>query len=1600
MSPRSDDDVDLDVYKEAFENPYELLRKHTFFKDEFVLEESRPKDPFIQSSSSGSDTVSSSSSSHLSTPRDQVVSTNAKTGIKTGKLLNPNNQPNKVIGAKNVSMSLNVSKQKLNSKSVPTVKETDDSSKEASVLRAMATKNAALLASHGTGKNCSENKNKVGASNKKTGGTIIIHGDVDNKKTDVEKTVNKGETKDGKTGNMERKENSENNENPKSMAENNSKVNSGNVNSAKPGNTMSKTETAKPLKSAKDLKAKTTCKTSQPLQVVPTKLSANAIKNAPKSGMDKVDEKTKVSKTGNDSSKKLNENSEKDKTNVDSRTVSNVKMELSPKAQVVNRVKSSCSETAGKGKVDETVSNIQSENSASNVVHTVDIAVNKVTQAESSNNDKTTISKAKTGNESISTTMSTNRNKPSTSAQPANRQVNVQTRNANFNVSKSAGAYQRAAGGTRKSTPNYTPRFSSVNVQKSLNELKTIDNTNVSKGAKVTVQSSAEATSSSAVTRSVSGSNLASQSDSKQTEEKAKKPGSPSDINLAPGVCKSSSLLKSYNMASTSNGSNNSGSQPRTPRSNTKLSSNGSLSGAKDQSNSSQVIGNTSANKNSADKKPLGGSSSAEKLNGSGNIASVNIASKSVSQMPSSSTSDKNNSGSPGLSRSISMSVIEESTDSKGEKSKMSSSDTKIQNHTPNSSGKQRPHSDGPSGATSFTALADKVLKSNGKAPLIDILPSASPRVSKTNYLEPSPKISTPVIVNPFEELEKNREKENQLKLGARGITATEFGFVVEKPAPERSKTQTSLKSRNLKSGKKAGYGKESKPSSASTRGSSGRSRRAKSKEPKSDDASGRPKSGKGNKRVRSGKRKRKTPGENLSKQNEKSDVPLIGGIGWHVATSCIDKSDVDAIVVSQIDSSDSSDGEVDVVRVSPLTLDIPQGLTVPAPLEISSAVSSPRFMEVKPSGTEKRVLPIMDNDGFPPMNLDMTQSSNPVSNNDHSNEMTQNESELIMTVPQDITALLAKLKIQENAEHDTEENEEDSTASTYQQLTSAIHREILKGKLTPIPESPNLTRTQSSLKHVAKTVEAITKFDENLKEDDLNKLLGVTPRNKSSVKESETASQEFQSGSIVNSPQGSGTLSKRPPSKGNNTSKTLQSNKGMVQLTSENLRTSSRNSSSKSKPYSNRQTPVSSADRNERSVTYSNRPTPISSADRNDRALAPKQALSISFNSNIINEIQNNVSLETNRQISLRQDSASKKSVETEMTLGVKPECKERKSSASSSSDKSESVKLDLKTLLTEKMQSTKKMLEETTNSLKSRSWRNKRKISVGDTENITVRNSSMETKEFEIKVRDDMMETAHTSENGSESVREDSEIKTSRSSRKERKFSETKNSIPDDENIDVVIDEILSHTYPSAKSKSTKSANSTLTEADRHLLQEMANHKEASPFYAKEHVRESSSYDDSLTLNKDNPQLMKRFHADKFQMGQKVKAMIDAGADKTKVKAMMDVDNEARQLAKIMNSFRQMELYAGPHAGVSNRSAKKETPRKVESLTRIDQNPVGLLSSSRPTGRPGSAGAGRVKAGKFTEIKQGSTSMIAQDRAISPLAVPQVGAFISKNY
>ncbi|KAK3101844.1 hypothetical protein FSP39_006765 [Pinctada imbricata] len=410
---------------------------------------------------------------------------------------------------------------------------------------------------------------------------------------------------------------------------------------------------------------------------------------------------------------------------------------------------------------------------------------------------------------------------------------------------------------------------------------------------------------------------------------------------------------------------------------------------------------------------------------------------------------------------------------------------------------------------------------SAGKPPLVEIVTANSPRIPKSKCVDSEVVIpvQTPLIVNPFEELYKEQaaalEKENEKKGNAKGVSATSYGFVVGKPQMERSKTNVSVKSQG-KGGKK---GRDGKPTSATAKLGGVRRKGAKSKEGKgSDEGVSRPKSGK--KRARSGKRRKKVPADVLSKQAAQPDIALISGIGWHLATKCIDTSDVIAVKtrgshssLSSIDSEDDLDNptprpermltEEDLQLLTsqdfhfPLNLDLdtPRNpdilVDTPAPGPSSakylpvnelllhdshSAANTPRFRQVKQTERVEH-LPKMDYDGYRPMNLDLSQATLPAYLNPESLERDKWKNSL----PSDVALLnmgvgADEIEVISNPELD--------------KATAELHRQILLGKLTPIPESPSI---KSSLP-LHKTVEALQKFDRNVQGETLDNLLGLKP--------------------------------------------------------------------------------------------------------------------------------------------------------------------------------------------------------------------------------------------------------------------------------------------------------------------------------------------------------------------------------------------------------------------------------------------------------------------------------------------------------------------------
>ncbi|XP_069131824.1 uncharacterized protein [Argopecten irradians] len=370
---------------------------------------------------------------------------------------------------------------------------------------------------------------------------------------------------------------------------------------------------------------------------------------------------------------------------------------------------------------------------------------------------------------------------------------------------------------------------------------------------------------------------------------------------------------------------------------------------------------------------------------------------------------------------------------------------------------------------------------SAGKGPLVEIVSENSPRVSKPKHASPmTVPVQTPVIVNPFEDMKpyktESEEKVNTGKVNGRGVSATSYGYTIGKPAYDRSKTQTSMKSRG-KSAKRPTS--KDKPASAGPNRQV-RRRGDKGKEGKNSDdgANCRPRSGK-TKRTKSGKKKKiKDADLVLSKQASQSDVALISGIGWHVATHCMDTSDVVAVKRTDMDSSDSSDSDS-------LDNDTPrEGVTyklrIPNhAIDPMSNSSTPRFLEVKP---EERgavaQLPVMSQDGYRPMNLDMTQASFTPGVN------------LYNVLGSDLPPSSVHLDLNEYFNKmDGSVIEPPDVLTEHDEAMAEIHRNILMGKLTPIPESPSL-KSGGHVLH--KTMEAIEKFDNNVQAEVLSSLLGV----------------------------------------------------------------------------------------------------------------------------------------------------------------------------------------------------------------------------------------------------------------------------------------------------------------------------------------------------------------------------------------------------------------------------------------------------------------------------------------------------------------------------
>ncbi|XP_061177816.1 uncharacterized protein LOC133186594 isoform X2 [Saccostrea echinata] len=783
---------------------------------------------------------------------------------------------------------------------------------------------------------------------------------------------------------------------------------------------------------------------------------------------------------------------------------------------------------------------------------------------------------------------------------------------------------------------------------------------------------------------------------------------------------------------------------------------------------------------------------------------------------------------------------------------------------------------------------------SAGKPPLVEIVTSVTPRRAKPEPVVAGP-MQTPVIEDPFADLYvDNSVKAPEKKQNGKGVTATAFGYMVSKPGVERSKTNISIKSN--KSSKK----KDAKPSSANPK--IGRRRGgAKSKDKRNtEDAVARPKSGK---RIKSGRRRKKIPVDTLlGKQASQSDIALISGIGWHVAASCIDKSDVVAVKFTDSHSSASSESEhedmeeenfepnfnrqesfvfdnLELIKSGNFNLDedtprfvkehskpkhLRNSLSVDVYQQIdnSPGTPSPRFKQIKPDFEAKMNLPRVDNDGYRPMNLDLTQTSLPI----QSHKIGEN----------DLNSLPPNFNMFYNMEQmNAAQQELDDILYSNPAVDVAneeLNRQILIDKLTPIPESPSL----SARTPIHKTLNALKEFDEKVKDDTLNDLLGLngqTPRVPSEV---ECAPSQLK--------------------------------RGKFETEIQNLQ--NRNSSSSGKSKTSERTNSSS----QKSSAGSNSRTPGSSAG--------KKSLQTSAGSRVKGPEP------VTRKSQSLQSSAGSKTSRTPVT----PLAKRNKNLSKSLNENTRSeIEISIENLKTAIQQ----------NKLKNDEKRNKK-----DTEHLNVPPPAENVPLLDLK-------SVHPAEedNVPSDVRSSQRKKKEsggRSTRRERKFSETKSEEREDTNLDEVVEEILSNTMSSVRSNRTltnTSRNSTLTEVDRDLLKKMMQNE--SPFHAKLSAsvcdpQRNNQEDEIEDISSQQPYLKV---TDDLQTVQKQK-----------------VDNEA--IAKIMNSFKHMELFAGK--GGSLRALKGSR----EHLHRPHMS-VGEPSSAAVNHKPPLSVPKGKSAGKFTEIR-----------------------------
>ena len=358
-------------------------------------------------------------------------------------------------------------------------------------------------------------------------------------------------------------------------------------------------------------------------------------------------------------------------------------------------------------------------------------------------------------------------------------------------------------------------------------------------------------------------------------------------------------------------------------------------------------------------------------------------------------------------------------------------------------------------------------LASTPKEPLVKILCNGEEPKTKVPSISaiissPSQTIQTPLIVNPFEDMivpewnpvAKPVKNVATTHSNYKGVCASSFGFVVGKSSKDATcKLKSNAKCRNIKSAKKPQSNKDSKRPASSHRQTSARKHGVKTKTGDQDDGKIKVKSAKG-KRVRSARRKKPDlEAAALTENALNPDVALISGIGWHVATNCFDTSDVKVAMI--LGSTDSEDSDLEVIDA-----EVPKLKHKPKLTERSASPGTPRFQEVMIKRDKKSSLPAMTNDGFPPMNLDMTQKP---------------FSEVKLT---EASSSPVPKKANSNAK-------QNKFASPFDDITNQVHKEIMLQKLSTIPQSPTFANN---------TDLAINHFDQMIKGDQLDKLLGIAP--------------------------------------------------------------------------------------------------------------------------------------------------------------------------------------------------------------------------------------------------------------------------------------------------------------------------------------------------------------------------------------------------------------------------------------------------------------------------------------------------------------------------